>query len=416
MSENVTHQMMMLRPMHAGLSGYTRLQGEPGRQLMQINLRGLSGGEMRVFWYAGEGLVREVGRCAANPRGEAALSAEVPADAATPRRLMALLITDGGDRPKPLAIGLCTAQSAGSLMDAKNALLALCDKLGREASCQLAKSGQEVASMDRDAGGVHSAGRASEASAKKKREKASVSACEHPTPAKKPDNSVAIDSPAASQAARQAKAHTHRYAPADDLPREVFLPAIEARRRPERRRYRRDGSTEEAAQSGSLSAMQQEKSNAAKAENSSENLLHQPLQEPSHQRSQRLLQVPSQQPPPVCTPASATTASLPQSEKPKHSPTGLPADRLPTLQWPAPFQSLAAHFDHNLPQRLMNWPGWRFVHVPESRLWIGYRQQDGCVRQVAYALPGDAQPPAGQPFRFAQTISGELVQLLVLDA
>ena len=99
-----------------------------------------------------------------------------------------------------------------------------------------------------------------------------------------------------------------------------------------------------------------------------------------------------------------------------HSPTGLPADRLPTLQWPAPFQSLAAHFEHNLPQRLMNWPGWRFVHVPESRLWIGYRQQEGCVRQVAYALPADAQPPDGQPFRFAQTISGELVQLLVLDA
>ena len=98
------------------------------------------------------------------------------------------------------------------------------------------------------------------------------------------------------------------------------------------------------------------------------------------------------------------------------SPTGLPADRLPTLQWPAPFQSLAAHFEHNLPQRLMNWPGWRFVHVPESRLWIGYWQQDGCVRQVAYALPADAQPPDGQPFRFAQTISGELVQLLVLDA
>ena len=414
MSENVTHQMMMLRPMQAGLSGYARLQGEPGRQLMQINLRGLSGGEMRVFWYAGEGLVREVGRCAANPRGEAALSAEVPADAAAPRRLMALLITDGGDRPKPLAIGLCTAQSAGSLMDAKNALLALCDKLGRDVSCQLAKAGQEAVSADRDAGAVHSADRASEPS--EKREKASVSACELPAPAKKPDSPVVIDGPAASQATRQAKSHAHRYAPADDLPREVFLPAIEARRRPERRRYRRDGSAEDGAQIASLSAIQQEKSNAAKAENSSENLLHQPLQVPSHQRSQRLLQEPSQQPPPVCAPAPADTAPLPQPQKPMHSPTGLPADRLPTLQWPAPFQSLAAHFEHNLPQRLMNWPGWRFVHVPESRLWIGYRQQEGCVRQVAYALPADAQPPDGQPFRFAQTISGELVQLLVLDA
>ena len=428
MSENVTHQMMMLRPMHAGLSGYARLQGEPGRQLMQINLRGLSGGEMRVFWYAGEGLVREVGRCAANPRGEAALSAEVPADTAAPRRLMALLITDGGDRPKPLAIGLCTAQSAGSLMDAKNALLALCDKLGREASCQQVKSGQDAASVDQDTGAVHSAGRASEASAKEKRGKASVPAREHSTPAKKPDNSVAIDSPAASQATRQAKAHTHQYAPADDLPREVFLPAIEARRRPERRRYRRDGSAEDGARAVSLSAVQQEKSSAAKAENGSENLPYQPSQkpwqQPSHQLSQELSQQPShqrsqkpsQQPLPTCAPAPTATASLPQPQKPMHSPTGLPADRLPTLQWPAPFQSLAAHFDHNLPQQLMNWPGWRFVHVQESRLWIGYRQQDGCVRQVAYALPSDAQPPAGQPFRFTQTISGEQVQLLVLDA
>jgi hypothetical protein len=45
------------------------------------------------------------------------------------RRLVALLITDGERHPKPLAIGLCTAQSAGSLMDAKNAALALCDRL-----------------------------------------------------------------------------------------------------------------------------------------------------------------------------------------------------------------------------------------------------------------------------------------------
>ena len=64
----------------------------------------------------------------------------------------------------------------------------------------------------------------------------------------------------------------------------------------------------------------------------------------------------------------------------------------------------------------MNWPGWRFVSIPESRLWIGYRQQDGRVRQVAYALPADAPTPEGQPFRPARAVSGEEIQLLVLDA
>ena len=132
MTEAVTHQMMMLRPLQAGLSGYARLQGEARRQLVQVHLRGMLQKEMRVFWYAGEGLVREVGRASANPRGEASLNADLPMDATAPRRLMALLITDGETRPRPLAIGLCTSQSAGSLLDAKNALLALCERLARE--------------------------------------------------------------------------------------------------------------------------------------------------------------------------------------------------------------------------------------------------------------------------------------------
>ena len=35
--------------------------------------------------------------------------------------------------PRPLLIGLCTETSAGSLLDAKNASLSLCDKLARAA-------------------------------------------------------------------------------------------------------------------------------------------------------------------------------------------------------------------------------------------------------------------------------------------
>ncbi|MBE5815397.1 MAG: hypothetical protein E7320_09380 [Clostridiales bacterium] len=140
MPEAVYHQLIMLRPMQAGVGGYARVQGETGRQLVQINLRGLRGGGIRAFWYAGEGLVRELGASPANARGEAALYTDLPVDAIAPRRLTALLITNGEAVPRPLAIGLCTSQSAGSLMDARNALLALCERLGRAAE---ASAGQE---------------------------------------------------------------------------------------------------------------------------------------------------------------------------------------------------------------------------------------------------------------------------------
>ena len=360
MSDTVTHQMMMLRPMQAGLSGYARLQGEPSRHLVQINLRGLSGGEMRVFWYAGEGLVREVGRCGANQRGEAALSAEVPINAAAPRRLMALLITDGGDRPKPLAIGLCTAQSAGSLMDAKNALLALCDKLGR---ASVEASASNPSSKD------------------KTRPKVPAASKDPPTQTK--PNEAAI-SATIGKASQPIKPRSQWYAADGDLPREVFLPAIEARRRPDRRRYRRDGTAEGAQAVGAAETLQDD---------------YKQTVSPKHLAASEA---------PQGTDVAVSPAPS-NSEQSTHSITGLPADRLPALQWPSPFQSLAAHFQHNLPQRLMNWPGWRFVHVKESRLWIGYKQQDGSIRQVAYALPADVQPPAGQSFRLMQTATGERV-------
>lgn len=404
MSENVTHQMMMLRPMQAGLSGYARLQGEPGRQLIQINLRGMQSGEMRVFWYAGEGLVREVGRSLANPRGEATLSAEVPADAAAPRRLMALLITDGGDRPRPMAIGLCTAQSAGSLMDAKNALLALCDKLSRMDKQKAAATAKHAASADT---AVNAERQSRDCQTNRQTKQTETSAAggiparqtevaDSESPSEKILTPKTVIPPPTNKQEKHAGIHSSAI-----LPREVFLPAIEAKSRPERRRFHRKEA--ECQQPGD-----------------SAGVIMSPVTDQPATSSQ----------PPCAASGSlhvVTTRSIPDSPavpkreqlpaaKPVHQPIRLPADRLPTLQWPVPFQSLAIYFEQNLPFRLMNWPGWRFVSIPESRLWIGYRQQDGRVRQVAYALPADAPTPEGQPFRPARAVSGEEIQLLVLDA
>jgi hypothetical protein len=82
------------------------------------------------------------------------------------------------------------------------------------------------------------------------------------------------------------------------------------------------------------------------------------------------------------------------------------------------FASLSSYFDRYPPTGLMNWPGWRFVHVPEGRhgLWIGYHQQDGRILDIAYALPMDAPAPAGQPFHSVRTAAGQTVQLLTLKA
>lgn len=366
MTEAVTHQMMMLRPLQAGLSGYARLQGEARRQLVQVHLRGMLQKEMRVFWYAGEGLVREVGRASTNSRGEASLNADLPMDATAPRRLTALLITDGEPRPRPLAIGLCTSQSAGSLLDAKNALLALCERLTKEQETPPAPSPVS----------------ATNESSEKAPQKLAI-------PGEKTKNPLhkAKESSEKNQSTvRRTDPRTHRPDPSPlcDLPREVFLPAIESRTHPERRRFRREEKQQHLPAEAGI-----------------------PSKGPTSEESQ-------------CKSTAAVPA--PHTHQPvsakSQTPCQPPADQLPTLQWPGPFQALAAYFDRYPPVGLMNWPGWRFVHVPEGAhgLWIGYFQQDGCVAQVAYALPADAPTPQGQPFRSARTADGLPIQLLMLRA
>lgn len=433
MNEAVTHQMMMLRPMQAGLSGYARLQGEAGRQLVQINLRGMQPGDMRVFWYAGEGLVREVGRSAANQRGEASLSAEVPMDAAAPRRLMALLITDGGDRPRPLAIGLCTAQSSGSLMDAKNALLALCDRLGREKQAQQEQQAQlalQKAMQARTGDRIHSGNAgdkgceddlyAHEQTKACETSKAQRSQAEQDKPAgrnglsgKEVSERNAAASPAAPAPSTR---NSNKHSSPSDLPREVFLPAIEARSRPERRRRREDQNHQPAK--ALRKAAPEISPEASPAAEPPERSTH-PL--PVKQSNERQANPAHASPAPAQAAVPTSHHEVPHtgpSPRPQKRPVSPPADQLPALQWPAAFQPLAVYFDRYPPLRLMDWPGWRFVHVPQGKggLWIGYRQQDGRIAQVAYALPAEAQPPEGQTFRPARTADGQTVQLLVLRA
>ena len=129
--ERISHRLIMLKPMRAGADGYARLQSEGGRTLLQIHARGLSAAAMHAYWYAGGGEARTLGEARVNERGEAALTAEAPEDGLAPERLRALILVSGGEEPVPLLIGLCAQQSAGSLLDAKNAALALCERLSR---------------------------------------------------------------------------------------------------------------------------------------------------------------------------------------------------------------------------------------------------------------------------------------------
>lgn len=417
MMEGVTRRMMMLRPMQAGLSGYARLQEEAGWQLVQINLRGLQGGGMRAFWYAGEGLVRELGRSAANARGEAALSAELPVDPAAPGRLTALLIADDSDKPRPLAIGLCAAQSAGSLMDAKNALLALCDRLGRMAEEERAAKAATRAETKTDGGkpnpadagetGLDAAGsRKTTGSGKAAQTENRVQAATLPeSPPQAPrlpeSRQTAGGRPAQPAASRRKRSPSYTHA--EEPPREVFLPAIEVRRPPRRRKARQEDSLQGA---GDTVAATSRNSGMAAVQTANDTLGIQPAAD----RGDRPTAVDRA----GASPA-AETATLPGLQAGKASAP--PADLLQPLYWPAPFGSLADYFRRYPPVGLMNWPGWRFVHVQEggAGMWIGYRQQDGQVRQVAYALPAEAGPPRGGAFRPACSAQGDPIQLLVLE-
>lgn len=120
---------ILLKPMQVGVSGYARVQAEGSRALVQLHAHGLSAAQVKLFWYLSGQTARELGSVRVNARGEASIEAEAPPDALAPGRLQALILLSDEASPAPQLIGLCAEQSAGSLMDAKNAALALCDRL-----------------------------------------------------------------------------------------------------------------------------------------------------------------------------------------------------------------------------------------------------------------------------------------------
>lgn len=117
----LSRRTLLLKPMHTAVSGYARLQTENGRTLVQLHARGLSEGQVRLFAISSEHAARELGQAQVNAHGEASIEAEAP------MHTQALILL--GMPPKPLLIGLCEKQDAGTVLDVKNTALALAQKL-----------------------------------------------------------------------------------------------------------------------------------------------------------------------------------------------------------------------------------------------------------------------------------------------
>lgn len=125
----LSRRTILLKPMQPAVSGYARMQTDGGTTMLQLHARGLEDGqEARLYWYLSDQAAQLIARADVNAHGEVSVEAETPG-AVSPQRLQAVILISGGENPKPLLIGLCTEQSAGSLMDAKNAALALCERL-----------------------------------------------------------------------------------------------------------------------------------------------------------------------------------------------------------------------------------------------------------------------------------------------
>lgn len=382
------HKLVMLKPMQTGVSGYARLQDERGRTLLQLNARGLGSRGVRVFWYCTGGEVKELGTASANARGEAGLTVEAPWNRVAPERLQALLILEDGDAPRPLLIGLCASQSAGSLLDAKNASLSLCEKLTRQArAAGLGGAGSAMASMGEDGErtGMMGAGAA-------KANDADAGAL--PTPARLAAasalNGVLTHSPSSlvqTPVADLSPTHPLRKL-YDDPPREIFLPAIDPAP------YIPAAVHEDTPPVGA---------GGEEAERSQPSVMPQQGSLPHGDVS-----------------GCPTALSGGDGER-RHAPgstAAFPADRIRPLQWPQPFAPLQVYFQHLVPCSLFDLPGWRFVCVtPENDgLWIGCQHRDGHVLRVAYAMRGDPDPEDKRPYQRRRGRDGTMYRVLVQRA
>lgn len=288
-------RLLLLKPLRPGLRGYARLQWEGGHTEVQIQLRGLQGGGVRFFWYHGQ--ARELGQAPANPRGEAGLMASVSDNLLAAGDQQALLILSAEEKPQPLMLGLTGSADGGALLEMRAAALALCQKLAPK-----------------------------------------------PAPAHLP--------PAATAHAPQPqpehppKNHSARL----ELPREIFLPAIDP-----------------------APYMSAREPIPGKPPSAGSTLSHSPD-----------------------APNSAP------SPEPAISPLRPWADALPVLRWPRAFSSLRPYFEAGLPCNPLHLSGWRFVHAADAGgpqgLYLGFLARDGAVRRLAYALRTPHPPtPAFRP-------------------
>ncbi|MCI5957153.1 MAG: hypothetical protein MRZ54_09225 [Clostridiales bacterium] len=346
--ERISHRLIMLKPMRAGADGYARLQSEGGRTFLQIHARGLSAAAMHAYWYAGGGEACTLGEARVNERGEAALTAEAPEDGLAPERLRALIVISGGEEPVPLLIGLCAQQSAGSLLDAKNAALALCERLSRS---RRSRRQQETA---------------------------------FPTPqvtarAARPYAQALPEKPAGKpKAAEAAPIETPPPKPAPSkpegppLPREIFLPAIDplpyvtAQSRPMAEPPETGDEGEPAASTDGQDG----------AEPGMEAFLHPMALRRGAPAVNRLR--------PLAWPRGFDRLA------------GYFAKGMPCRLFDLPGWRFVNAAQAGGPQGL----------------WVGVQRQDGRVSGVAYAHRGKTPPPGGRPYRAARGLDGETYQVL----
>ena len=353
----IAHKLIMLKPMQTGASGFARLQAERGRGLAQIHARGLRCKAVRAFWYAGDGWVKELGTAAVNPKGEAAMQTELPWARFAPERLQALLLVEDCAAPRPLLIGLCASQSAGSLLDAKNASLSLCERVRRENAPEPMR---EAAPEPAPEGTAEPASEAAQEGTQKDTAEPAPEDMAVPAPEAAQEGTAVAESRtpmeikktpdgAGSRPSAKAPANVQPFEP----PREIFLPAID----------------------------------------------------PSpYIRAEEARPAPA----PVAAPETA----------PPQPRTGVPVDGLKPLRWPKAFAGLRAYFERLPPCRVLSLPGWRFVCVSrqEDGLWIGYWQEDGVVRKVAYAMRGEPTRDDGRPYQRMTDDEGAGYRVLVQRA
>lgn len=125
----LSRRTILLKPMQPALSGYIRLQKEGENLLLQLHARGMEPGQdARLYWYLSGQAAKPIAETSANVHGEVSAEGELVGEAQQ-NRLQAVLVIGGQPDSKPLLIGLCAQQDALSLLDAKNAAMALCEKL-----------------------------------------------------------------------------------------------------------------------------------------------------------------------------------------------------------------------------------------------------------------------------------------------